>query len=118
MTSAHTNYLKLTHLQQERLRRMAAQFDVAVGGSPEAGMDLLSPSMPDVMHFDDWERGHLRLLAEVCAQTLRWIPFSLSESCHETLFRRSDAQLARVGELYCAWRDRILEEWRAAHEDD
>lgn len=92
--------LSLSDADCARLRRFGPMFDVTVSGSPETGMALSSPAISTPVHFSDWRRGHLRLLAEVCARCLRWVRFSTQESCAETLFQLPDAQLARIGELY------------------
>ncbi len=50
--------------------------------------------------------AHRRLLAEICSRASKWVHFHLGVSCRDSLLRdQSEAQLARVAELYARDRD-------------
>ena len=44
--------------------------------------------------------AYRRLLSEICEKTVPWIHFHFDESCRDSLLGRSDANLARLAELY------------------
>ena len=46
--------------------------------------------------------AHRRLLSEICEKTVPWIHFHFDESCRDSLLGRSDANLARLAELYAS----------------
>jgi hypothetical protein len=92
----------LTEVDRRRLRLLAQRLDIWVAGTPQSGLDLFNPAtMSAPVHFDDYVRGHYRLLAEVCSACVHLVPFHLGESCAQTLLRYSDAELARIAVLVC-----------------
>jgi hypothetical protein len=87
----------LTKQQEERLRRIAPWVDL--GLDYREGNWHLTRSKRRRPIVLGPEAGHVRLLAEICERSLRWIGFHLDERCDFTLLRLSDAQLHRVAEL-------------------
>jgi len=97
----------LTPAEQARLQILAPKFDIdfhqidertyAIKALAENGSrEFILPAMV----------AHRRLLAEVCARAAPWVHFHLGASCRDTLLRaQSEAQLARVAELYARDRD-------------
>lgn len=89
----------LTEHDCARLRSIAGMLGIIHSGAPERGLWIQGPTMRCPVHFEDYWRGHIRLLAEACELMLYWIPFTLGESCANTLLAYSDQKLVRISEL-------------------
>jgi hypothetical protein len=81
----------------KRLRKISRWFDINLEFKNGIGYLSNSSGGPPLSLSPD--ASHVRLLAEVCERTLRWISYSRLESCDVTLLRLSDKQLKRVALL-------------------
>lgn len=96
----------LTAEDKTRLQNLAPLFDIHFRKIDEqtyvlrttAGAGALELELPASL-------AYRRLLSEICEKTVHWIHFHLQESCRDSLLGRSDANLARVAELYARHRD-------------
>lgn len=93
----------LTAEDKTRLQNLAPLFDIDFRQIDEQTCGLRTMSAAGVGASEvelPASLAHRRLLSEICEKTLPWIHFHLAESCRDSLLGRSDANLARIAQLY------------------
>lgn len=95
----------LTADDKTRLQNLAPLFDIHFRKIDEKTCVLRTMAGAGALEVElSASLAYRRLLSEICGKTVHWIHFHLDESCRDSLLGRSDANLARVAELYA--RDR------------
>ena len=93
----------LTAEDKTRLQNLAPLFDIHFRKLDEQTCVLRTTSAACVLEVEfPASLAYRRLLSELCEKTVPWIHFHLEESCRDSLLRRSDANLARLAELYAS----------------
>ncbi len=95
----------LTAEDRTRLQNLAPLFDIhfrkldaqtcVLRTTSAAGVGALELKLPVSL-------AYRRLLSEICEKTVPWVHFHFDESCRDSLLGRSDANLARLAELYAS----------------
>jgi hypothetical protein len=92
----------LNQSDRSRLESFAPLFDITVDHTAP-------PGFVDVRVLDrgGWRtsripasRLHTRLLAEICAKTLRWVYYPVGQPCQEALLKLTDERVTRISVLY------------------
>lgn len=98
----------LTRIDKARLESFAPLFDIDFLPQPDDTVLLrLHPVVgdsPPVEHRLPCERAHVRLLAELCSRTVRWVYFHPGESVVCSFLGQPDAKVRRISELYARWK--------------
>ncbi|KWT98372.1 MULTISPECIES: hypothetical protein [unclassified Variovorax] len=94
---------KLTETDRRRLESFAPLFDINIDrtAAPDTFVDVR------VLDRGGWRtsripaaRLHTRLLAEICAKTLRWVYYPVGQPCQEALLKLTDERVTRISVLY------------------
>lgn len=97
---------QLTPVDKARLESFAPLFGIEFCKSEGGRACLRFMSFRDEPeeHVLPEDRAYVRLLAELCSRSVRWIYFHPGESAHVSFLGLTDARIKRVSELYARWR--------------
>lgn len=98
---------QLTHTDKARLEMVAPLFDIEFLPQEDGTVMLRLRSPVDdslTEHHVSAERAHVRLLAELCSRTVRWVYYHPGESVLCSFLGQTDAKITRIGELYARWK--------------
>lgn len=98
---------QLTGGDKSRLEAYAPLFDIEFAHMADGRcrLRLQSPGRPDEELDLPETRAYLRLLAELCSRTVRWIYFHPGESALQSFMGQTDAKIRRVATLYARWKN-------------
>lgn len=82
-----------------RLSRIAPLFDIEIRDIGDCEVELSGPGFSGEWLILPEDLARLRLVAELCEQTLRWVPYSFKEPADVTLLSHPDARLERIAFL-------------------
>lgn len=107
-TSSRASFAQqLTSLDKARLEMFAPLFDIEFIPKDDntVQLRLRSPSDGSVSeHVVSADRAHVRLLAELCSRTVRWVYYHPGESVLCSFLGQTDAKITRISELYARWK--------------
>jgi hypothetical protein len=96
---------ELTLSEQARLEQFAPLFDIGFKRvSPTHYQISVITSDGVVESLLSEKQAHVRLLAELCSKTVRWVHYSRTETVHTTFFSLADSKLLRMAQLYSKWK--------------
>jgi len=99
---------QLTGPDKARLEMFAPMFDIEFVPKDENSVLLRLRCPCDgavTEHLVSNERAHVRLLAELCSRTVRWVYYHPGESVLCSFLGQTDAKIARISELYARWKN-------------
>lgn len=86
---------------KSRLEKFANLFEIPLLPLPDGTVLVTVSTKQGLQQLQMMpEHAYLRALAEVCSLTARWLYFCMDEHCAITLFKQTDARIARLAELY------------------
>ena len=90
---------RLTDDAYARLSRIAPLFDIEIRYIGDSEVELSGPGFSGEWLVLPEDLARLRLVAELCEQTLRWVPYSFKEPADVTLLNHPDTRLERIAFL-------------------
>ena len=100
--------ITLSDRDKQRLEQFAPLFDIQFRREVD-GHYLLVVRDNDSVRENQLSAGaaYIRLLAELCEKTLRWVYFHPGAQCNDSLLSLTDAKLERVAELYRRYQESL-----------